>query len=207
MQTDPAPSAPTTRGPAPRRRAERSDALRNRDAILEAAARCLIADPNASLADIAEAAGVGRVTLYGHFASRTELLTALLHRTMERVEAELAAVDLSGPAWQAMDALVASSWRLLDDLSALRGVVEQALPDAELHGSHGSPRARVEALLARGRADGSFRTDQPLAWQSACYFSILHGASSEIRAGRLTEAEARAMLPATLRALFSAPAP
>lgn len=187
-----------------RERAVRSDSTRNRDAILEAAARCLSDNPASSLADIAQAAGVGRVTLYGHFSSRTELLTALLHRTMTRIEIELDSVDLSGDAWQAMDALVASSWQLLYEVNALRGVVEQALPEQDMHGSHHNPRERIEHLLARGQADGSFRSDQTIAWQSACYFAILHGAASEIRAGRLTQQEVQALLPQTLRALLRA---
>ncbi|MBX3098643.1 MAG: TetR/AcrR family transcriptional regulator [Salinibacterium sp.] len=187
-----------------RERAVRSDSTRNREAILAAAADCLTANPAASLADIALAAGVGRVTLYGHFSSRSDLLHALLHHTMARVESELAALNLEGTAWHALDTLVASSWKLLNDLNALRGVIERELPEAEAHNSHGDPRARVEHLLARGRADGSFRKDQTIEWQTACYFSILHGAASEIREGRLTEAEVQRNLPQTLRLLLEA---
>jgi AcrR family transcriptional regulator len=187
---------------AQRERAVRSDSIRNRDAILEAAAVCLEDNPRASLADIAQAAGVGRVTLYGHFASRQDLLVALVERTMERIERELSSVDLSGTTWEALDALVASSWQLLHRVNVLRGVVEQELPDQAMHQSHDGPRSRVEHLLARGRADGSFRTDQTLAWQVACYFAILHGAASEIRAGRLSEREVSGLLPQTLRAML-----
>lgn len=187
---------------AQRERAVRSDSTRNRDAILEAAAECLVANPASSLADIAQAAGVGRVTLYGHFSSRNELLTALLHHTMARVESELASVDLGGTPWEALDALVTSSWKLVHELNILRGVVEQALPDEDLQASHGDPRARVENLLSRGRADGSFRTDQTIQWQSACYFAILHGAAAEIREGRLAEQDVKQILPQTLRALL-----
>ncbi len=187
---------------AQRERAVRSDSTRNRDAILAAAAECLVANPASSLADIAQAAGVGRVTLYGHFSSRHELLTVLLHSTMARVEAELASVDLTGSPWDALDALATSSWRLLSEVNTLRGVMEQSLPEGEMQASHHDPRARVEHLLARGRADGSFRTDQPLRWQSACYFSILHGAASEIREGRLTERDASKWIPGTLRGLL-----
>jgi len=183
-------------------RAVRSDSTRNRDAILEAAAECLVTNPASSLADIARAAGVGRVTLYGHFSSRDELLTALLHHTMERVESELAAVDLGGTPWEAMDALMTSSWKLVHDLTALRGVVERALPDKEMQASHHDPRARVEHLLVRGRADGSFRADQPLQWQAACYFAVLHSAASEISEGRLSEREVVELLPHTLRAML-----
>ena len=187
---------------AQRERAVRSDSTRNRDAILRAAAECLTADPNASLADIAQAAGIARITLYGHFSSRNELVTELVHTSMARVEAELASVDLGGDAWQALESLVASSWRLVNSLAVLRGVAEQALPAEVMHSSHADPRTRVEHLLARGRADGSFRDDVSIAWQTACFFSLLHGAASEVRAGRLPEAEAQEHLFPTLRALL-----
>lgn len=187
-----------------RERAVRSDSIRNREAILEAAARRLTEDPNASLAEIAQAAGVGRVTLYGHFSSRDELLTALLHHSMGRVEAQLSQVDLAGEPWEALDALVKSSWQVLNELNALRGVVERALP-TQLNASHDHPRGRLELLLARGRADGSFRTDQSLEWQVACYFAILHGAASELRARHLNEDEVVKLLPDTIRALLRTP--
>jgi AcrR family transcriptional regulator len=191
-----------------RERALRSDSLRNRDAILEAAADCLTANPNASLADIAQAAGIARITLYGHFASRSDLLAELLHASMGRVEAELASVDVSGDSWKALEALVAASWRLVNSLSVLRGVVEQSLPVADVSGSHADPRERVVHLLERGRADGSFRTDQSVDWQSSCYFSLLHGTASEMRAGHLVEADAQRYLMPSLRALLQAsPAP
>lgn len=188
----------------PRERAVRSDSLRNRDAILDAAAECLSANPNSTLADIAQAASVARITLYGHFASRTELLAALLHRSMARVEAELATLDLDGDPWQALDALVTSSWHLVNSLAVLRGVVEEALPAESMHGSHTDPRARVEHLIHRGRAAGAFRDDQSIAWQTACYFALLHGAAAEVRAGRLSEQEVQANLMLTLRALLRA---
>ncbi len=190
--------------PKARERGVRSDSTRNRDAILAAAARCLTDNPSATLADIAQAAGIGRVTLYGHFPSRSELLTALLHTTMVRVETQLSAIDLSGSPWEAMDTLATTSWRILSEVNTLRGVVEQELPDAAMHASHDDPRARLIRLLERGRADGSFRRDQGIDWQVACYFSILHGAASEIRAGRLTEEDVQTLLPATLRSLLQA---
>jgi AcrR family transcriptional regulator len=51
-------------------RAQRADARRNIAAILEAATDCLARDPEMSIAGIAAAAGVGRITLYGHFKTR-----------------------------------------------------------------------------------------------------------------------------------------
>ena len=62
---------PATRSPSTRpARPQRADARRNVAAILDAAVLCLTRNPDASIADIAEAAGVGRVTVYGHFKTR-----------------------------------------------------------------------------------------------------------------------------------------
>jgi TetR/AcrR family transcriptional repressor of mexCD-oprJ operon len=50
----------------------------------------------------AKAAGVGRVTVYGHFPSREALIEATLTRLLERGEAVLAGLDLSGDPRQAL---------------------------------------------------------------------------------------------------------
>lgn len=61
----------------------RADARRNRDRILEAGAALLAADPQASLADIAVAAGVSRATVYRHFPEIESLRAALVDEAEE----------------------------------------------------------------------------------------------------------------------------
>src|ERR1700726_1282565 len=56
---------------------KRSDARRNRDAILAAALEALTESPDASLNAIAKRAGVANATLYRHFATREELVLAI----------------------------------------------------------------------------------------------------------------------------------
>ncbi len=60
--------------------ARRSDAERNREAILEAAARLFEQSPAATLADVATAARVSRSTVYRHFGTREALVAALAGR-------------------------------------------------------------------------------------------------------------------------------
>jgi AcrR family transcriptional regulator len=55
---------------------KRSDARRNRDAILAAALVALTESPDASLNAIAKRAGVANATLYRHFSTREELVLA-----------------------------------------------------------------------------------------------------------------------------------
>src|ERR1700761_1809358 len=55
---------------------KRSDARRNREAILAAALEALTASPDASLNAIAKRAGVANATLYRHFPTREDLVLA-----------------------------------------------------------------------------------------------------------------------------------
>jgi AcrR family transcriptional regulator len=64
---------------------KRSDARRNRDAILAAALEALTESPDASLNAIANRAGVANATLYRHFPTREELVLATYQREVQNV--------------------------------------------------------------------------------------------------------------------------
>ena len=142
-------------------------------------------DPGASMSEIARVAGVGRVTLYGHFADRKELVGAVFARTMDRAEAELAAVDIEQDTWNSLRDLVQSSWRVLHQFNSLLAAAERYLSADQIRAHHDKPLARVMSVLEKGRSEGIFRADQSLAWQAACFYAVLHSAAAEIRAGRL----------------------
>src|SRR5437588_12210376 len=71
------------------RQAQRSDARRNAERLVEAA-RAAFAEhgPDASLIDIARTAGVGSATLYRHFPSREALLAAVYQSQIEALAAQ-----------------------------------------------------------------------------------------------------------------------
>jgi AcrR family transcriptional regulator len=94
--------------------ARRADARRNVEAILRAATECLGRRPDATLAEIAEAAGVGRVTLYGHFSSRAELLDAVMAHVLQHGNAVLEPIDLTGDPRAALTRLIDASWEVLN---------------------------------------------------------------------------------------------
>ena len=183
--------------------AKRADARRNVAAILAAARACLARDPAASVADIAKAAGVGRVTLYGHFPSRAELVDAVFARTIAEAEETLEAVDLAGRPADALARLVASSWRIVHEFRTLLLAAQRELPAERIRDHHTRPMHRVERLVQRGRQEGAFRTDLPTSWLVAVFYNVIHGAADELNAGRLTADEAARAITATLLAAYA----
>jgi AcrR family transcriptional regulator len=68
--------------PHPAARQPRKDALRNRERVLDAATELIRRDgEKVPIARIAEHAGLGVGTVYRHFATREDLLGALVYRS------------------------------------------------------------------------------------------------------------------------------
>ena len=185
--------------------AKRADARRNIAAILDAAQECLVADPDANITDIAKRAGVGRVTLYGHFASRTELIDAVFTRAVADSDHALDSVDIDGDPHAALGRLVAASWQIIDRFRSLIQAAQNHIPAERIRAAHDRPMRRVRRLIERGRKQGAFRTDQPTSWLVAVYHSVVHGAAGEVAAGRLPDDDAAALITATLLAAYAPP--
>ncbi|MEV0582571.1 helix-turn-helix domain-containing protein [Nonomuraea sp. NPDC050310] len=180
-------------------RGRRADAERNIAAILEAGSRLLGDDAGASVADIAKAAGVGRVTLYGHFPSREALVEAVLAHAVTQADEALAAGfrdDL--PAAEALEALVRSSWEILDRHSRLFIAADRVLATEQIREHHRQPLQRVEELIRRGQEESGFRDDLPLSWLVATFFGLVHSAAREVEMGRLDREDAARVLSSTL---------
>lgn len=80
---------------ASKSRATRRDVAVNRRRILDAAAALLLEDRDAQLADIADAAGIGRTTVYRHFRTREAILEALFEEITNQGEHVLQQVLLA----------------------------------------------------------------------------------------------------------------
>jgi TetR/AcrR family transcriptional regulator, mexCD-oprJ operon repressor len=186
-------------------RTKRADAQRNIAAILDAAQDCLGRNPDASIGEIAQAAGVGRVTLYGHFSSRAELIDAVFAHAIEQGESALAGVDLSGDPRKALARLIESSWQLVDRFRSLLVAAQATLPPGRIRSLHAEPMERVHRLVERGQAEDVFRTDLPASWLVGTMHNVMHGAADEINAGRLDPADAAGHITATLLAALTPP--
>lgn len=185
-------------------RAKRADAVRNIEAIVAAATRLLAVDPDASVNDIARAANVGRVTLYGHFESRAALIGEVMARAIAQSDASLAAVDLAGDPREALARLLEATWEVTHRYGALVNAASQAVGPEGMRRAHEEPAARVRGLLERGREAGRFRPDVPVEWQVSVIQAIVHGASSAVHRGEIGAAEAPILVRDTVLAALAA---
>lgn len=184
-------------------RRKRADALRNIEAIIDAATRLLAVNPDASVNEIAEEAGVGRITLYGHFDSRATLLREVSERAIAHTEEELARIDVDGDPRDALGRLLEATWHLTHRFGALVVAASQALSPEQMRRAHDEPYARARRVLERGRAAGEFRGDVPIDWQISVIQAILHGASAAVHRGEITADAAPALVRDTVIAALS----
>ncbi|MHA6625700.1 TetR/AcrR family transcriptional regulator [Pseudonocardia sichuanensis] len=202
-----APSdGPAARSAAPPR-PRRADAQRSIARIVAAARRELGRDPAATVDDVARAAGVGRMTLYGHFPTRAALVEAALVDALRAGEEVLSGVDLSGDARQAVHRLLTASWSLVAESVGLLAAAEGTVPAERLHRLHGPHARRVETLIRRGQREGVFRTDLPLVWLTNAAHLLVHGAAGEVLAGRLAGADASRVVSASVLGVLAPPDP
>jgi len=142
-------------------RAPRSDAAKNRAALLDAARALLNRDPDASLDAIAAAAGLTRRSVYGHFPSRDALVAELGAMGAARVAAAVDAIHDPDPVLDL--ALVGRLvWDDVEHVRAMtRSVVRGPLRDQVLQSGLGPVHARIVADVELAAQIGAARTDLP----------------------------------------------
>jgi TetR/AcrR family transcriptional regulator, mexCD-oprJ operon repressor len=140
-------------------------------AILEAAARVLAADGDqASMLDVAAAAGVGRATVYRYFPSRQVLLDELAAVALEQAGERLSAAGLDRvPAREAISRAVRALVGVGDYFVVLER--ERVRPDpVRLEAQIG---ARLRAVLEAGQANGEIRDDVPASWLTEALLGLV----------------------------------
>lgn len=146
--------------PPERPRAQRSDAVRSREAILRAARELFSETPEVSMLAVSKRAGVGQATLYRHFPDRVALAEVLF----AEVSAEFnAAVDAAGDGPEALERILAASVDLTIRMHGFVALVREGSGDS---GRGDVTRPQLAALLkeplARAQAGGRVRTDVEL---------------------------------------------
>ena len=175
-----------------------------REDVLVAAQRQLNSDPSASMAAIADAAGVSRATLHRHFASREALVVEIGTRALDRWQERLSERDV--------DRLAARG--STDEITAcLSGLVRDFVTDAEDFGFAltdgymlAVPElvARSEALFERevafyaaAQRAGVLRSDVAARWIGHALYGLLVATREALRAGDVARRDLDALVLST----------
>jgi AcrR family transcriptional regulator len=143
-------------------RKPRTDALRNRERILEVAKAAFTRQgANASLEEIAKQADVGTGTLYRHFPTRDELIEGVYRNEVEKLAA---AAGRFSETMSPIEALRA--WMLLlVDYIAAKHIIAPALnsvvggPSRLYEGSRTMIHGAIDELVKRAKRSGDLRRD------------------------------------------------
>jgi hypothetical protein len=85
-------------------------------------------------------------------------------------------------------------------------VAELLSPEAVTR-THQAAHYTIGALLERGQADGSFRTDLPAGWLVTASIALVHACSDGVRAGHIDEQDAARILTTSVRDLLTGTRP
>jgi len=140
----------------------RTDALRNRERILEVAKGAFTRrGADASLDEIAKQAGVGAGTLYRHFPTRDALIEAVYRTEVEKLAAAARGFAATMPPIEALRA-----WMLLFvDYIAAKHIIAPALnsvaggPSRLYEGSRSLVQEAIEELVKRAKKSGQMRRE------------------------------------------------
>ncbi len=143
-------------------RRPRSDSLRNRDRLLEAARDVFsLGGPDASLEAVARTAGLGIATLYRHFPTREALFQAVYRREVDQL-VELAAqlATDAAPVEALRRWLHANVGMIATKKGMLAALAPAVVSSSELYASSTARLVRsAGVLMERAVAEGEIRPD------------------------------------------------
>ncbi|WP_329598616.1 TetR/AcrR family transcriptional regulator [Streptomyces pseudovenezuelae] len=153
-------------------RALRADAERSVRAILEAAEQVFAQDAGASMEQVAEAAGLTRITVHRRFANRQALLEALaVSAKQQLIDAIEEARPDAAPALVALHRVTANvlrvknTWRFTLSHATAHTPTAAALWD-EIN-------AHTVSLMNRAQREGLLAPDADLEWTRQVYYALL----------------------------------
>ena len=165
----------------------RADANRRR--ILDVALAELLRDPDASMDQIARAAGVVRRTVYGHFPSREALISTLVDEAVEALSAAHAAgrEDVRDPA-EAVARSVLAVWAIADRYRLLVALAQRTVTMQGIRERLAPVRQESIGLLQRGLDEDVFSSPLPapaLAYvHEQMLFAVMEAVNDGLRAAR-----------------------
>ncbi|OIJ90240.1 hypothetical protein BIV25_32295 [Streptomyces sp. MUSC 14] len=183
----------------------RADANRRR--ILDVALAELLRDPDASMDQIARAAGVVRRTVYGHFPSREALISTLVDEAVAALaDADAGArKEVADPA-EAVARSVLAIWEIADRYRLLVALAQRTVTVQGIRERLAPLRANKVRLLERGLDKGVFSSPLPAPALAYVHEQLLFAVMEAVNDGLLTAAEAGRSATVTVLTAAGVPA-
>ncbi|MCQ9344216.1 TetR/AcrR family transcriptional regulator [Corynebacterium kozikiae] len=175
-------------------RPQRADARANREKIMAAAVQCLRGHPGASISEIAKTAGVGRMTLIGHFRTRADLVEAC---TLDRV-AKLERIQETEVIPYLLEA-----WKPLGDVHILLKAAAVELPEEQCERLRQRANAPLQERLREAKQRGILPESLTETWLAIVLQVMSVEAKDLACCGGECECQAPSQLEATLEQLLS----
>lgn len=179
-------------------RGRRADAVRNAEAIVEAASRVLAEDPSASVQDVAAACGLHRATVHRHFASREELIHAVRVQAFRETQAEVSrlAEDDGLEPLVALERIALALFEVGDRYRIYRFTTTLGPGIDE---ERDNVRAPMSVVIKRAQKAGGLRKDITVPLHVAAFGGLVFGMLPEIAAGNVSSKKAARLVLSIMR--------
>jgi AcrR family transcriptional regulator len=139
----------------------RADAVRNRRLVLSAAADAFAEHGmDVSIAEIAKRAGVGKGTVFRHFATKEDLLAAIAcDRFAELIAVAESLLDADDPDAAIRDLMAAGAEMHARDRTFSQISTREFMADPDVRAASERLTRVVDRLAKRAHAEGSLRSD------------------------------------------------
>ena len=142
-------------------RPPRSDAVRNRRLLLSAAAQAFAEQgTDVSIAEIAQRAGIAKGTVFRHFATKDDLIAAIMAELLDSLIATATRLaDAADPAAALLEFMTTGAELLARDRALCEVVGRPSLQQSTVRAGIDRLCEVVETLTDRARQAGAVRTD------------------------------------------------
>jgi AcrR family transcriptional regulator len=186
--------------PAPERTL-RADAARNRERILTAAQR-VFSDHglDASVAEVARQAGVGKATVFRSYPTKEHLIAAIACDRVRWVEERVSEALEQEDAWAAFEHLLGElAYRHATDLTHLEALAHETAAPL-LAEARAAANAALSLLMDRAKAQGAMRADATPEDLRTLFHGVTHAMPDEQRRDIAAWTRWAALFAAALRA-------
>ena len=157
-------------------------------ALLNAGFAVLSRNPGASLAEVAEAADVGRATLHRYYSSRADLLSALARHAMRELDDAVSQATTDAQSY--WDALRLVMGAIIPLAHRHMFLTQENLQDPDLAVALARQAQELRDLINAAKKEGALRDELPTEWIAQAYDHLIYAAWMMIQREEATPRQA-----------------